>query len=124
MASGDVLVDILPPTPTPSTSDISILAQQQQQQQQQQPQAVRGVKEAFKIPDVLYTVVFSILWLFGLARVRTTHLSECEQLPFDGLLNRIPDKRLLTRCFARRTSHPTSFLWGSSRSKQPHNSSA
>jgi hypothetical protein len=63
MASGDVL---LPSTPTPSTSDISILAQQQQ------PQVVQDVQEAFKIPDILYTVAFSILWLFGLARVSET----------------------------------------------------
>ena len=67
MASGEILP---PSTPTPSTSDISILAQQQQQQ----PQIVQDVQEAFKVPDILYTVVFSILWLFGLARVSETSL--------------------------------------------------
>ncbi|KIM20234.1 hypothetical protein M408DRAFT_145719 [Serendipita vermifera MAFF 305830] len=67
MSSGetDTLLDhqVVPSTPTPSTSDISISQQQHQQLQQQE------IKQAFKVPDVLYSIVFSILWLFGLARV-------------------------------------------------------
>lgn len=66
-------LELDPPLPSPSTT--SSLAMSQLQASQMQP-----AQEALRPADILPSIAFTVLWLFGLARVRP-HLQFCFRLP-------------------------------------------
>ncbi|KAG8788340.1 hypothetical protein FRC15_004923 [Serendipita sp. 397] len=71
MSEALVLLDFVdPPTPSPSTSSFDSSQFQSQQQQPQQSLQVQeySAQAAFKLSDTVYSLAFTILWLFGYAR--------------------------------------------------------
>jgi hypothetical protein len=64
MSDTVILPAMDPPSPAPSINSVNLSQAQAQL-----------VDDAIRIPDIIYSVAFTVLWLFGLARVSIFALS-------------------------------------------------
>ncbi|KAG8814578.1 hypothetical protein FRC17_001069, partial [Serendipita sp. 399] len=81
MSESLVLIDLVdPPTPAPST--VSFSSSQSPPPQQQFQQVQYSAQEALYLSDVLYSLAFTILWLFGYARNLASYVVSLGIIPF------------------------------------------